>query len=149
MGQIRVGLTVRLIVEALPESGDTGEIETWIPRADPLARTFPVKVRVNNPEYRLLPGMTARVEIPLHESQESIAVPRDALVRSSMGTLVFTVQDGVAQPIPVEPGPSHDGWIAVRGPLQAGDPVVVRGNEGLRPGQPVEVLDSPGPEASQ
>jgi len=39
----------------------------------------------------------------------------------------------------VTTGIGEGDWIEVRGPIQAGDKVVVRGNERLRPGQEVSV----------
>jgi hypothetical protein len=35
----------------------------------------------------------------------------------------------------------YDGSVAIEGPVNPGDQVVVRGNERLRPGQPVKILN--------
>jgi multidrug efflux pump subunit AcrA (membrane-fusion protein) len=53
---------------------------------------------------------------------------------------LVTVQKGKASHLPVELVASHDDFWEVKGPLEAGMPVVVEGNERLRPGQPVKVL---------
>ncbi len=85
-------------------------------------------------------GQTVRVTIPTADVREVLAVPRDALVLRGDGIAVFIVDDeNKARRIRVTTGIGEGEWIEVRGPIQAGDKVVVRGNERLRPGQEVSV----------
>lgn len=46
----------------------------------------------------------------------------------------------VVKPVPVELGIAAGAWLQVKAELQAGDRVVVLGNERLRPGAPVSIL---------
>lgn len=46
---------------------------------------------------------------------------------------------GTVRPVPVEMGVAYQGRIQVKGALKPGDFVVTRGNERLRPGQPVTI----------
>ncbi len=88
-------------------------------------------------------GQTARVTIPAAELREVLAVPRDALVLRGSGTAVFVIEeDGTARRATVSAGIGQGEWIEVAGPVQAGDRVVVRGNERLRDGQRVEIRES-------
>ena len=89
----------------------------------------------------LLPvGQTVRVTVPTADVREVLAVPRDALVLRGDGITLFIVnEDNTARRIRVTTGIGEGEWIEVRGPVQAGDQVVVRGNERLRPGQEVSV----------
>lgn len=93
---------------------------------------------------RSLPvGQTVRVTIPTAESREVLAVPRDALVLRGSGTAVFIIDDeGTARRATVSTGIGQGDWIEVAGPVQAGDRVVIRGNERLRDGQTVEIRES-------
>lgn len=93
---------------------------------------------------RSLPvGQTVRVTIPTAESREVLAVPRDALVLRGSGTAVFIIDDeGTARRATVSTGIGQGDWIEVVGPVQAGDRVVIRGNERLRDGQTVEIRES-------
>ncbi len=88
-------------------------------------------------------GQTARVTIPTAELREVLAVPRDALVLRGSGTAVFVIEeDGTARRATVSTGIGQGDWIEVAGPVQAGDRIVVRGNERLRDGQEVEIRGS-------
>ena len=49
-------------------------------------------------------------------------------------------EEGTAQPRTVEVGVAMDTWFEVLRGLDVGDTVVVRGNERLRPGQPIEPM---------
>lgn len=94
-------------------------------------------------EMPLPVGQTVRVTIPTAESREVLAVPRDALVLRGSGTAVFIIDDeGTARRATVSTGIGQGDWIEVAGPVQAGDRVVVRGNERLRDGQTVEIRES-------
>lgn len=85
-------------------------------------------------------GQTVRVTIPTADVREVLAVPRDALVLRGDGIAVFIVdEENKARRIRVTTGIGEGEWIEVRGPIQPGDKVVVRGNERLRPGQEVSV----------
>ena len=94
-----------------------------------------------NTQAPLLPvGQTVRVTVPTADVREVLAVPRDALVLRGDGITLFIVnEDNTARRIRVTTGIGEGEWIEVRGPVQAGDQVVVRGNERLRPGQEVSV----------
>ena len=114
-----------------------GTISAIIPQGNLTTRTFPVKVRIGNISG-LMQGMEAKVSLPAGTQVEATIVPRDAVISQRGQTTIWTVRDGKAEPVPV----TIDAWlgneVAVHGPgLSAGMPVVVKGNERLRPGQPV------------
>ena len=92
---------------------------------------------------RLPVGQTVRVAIPMAAVREVLAVPRDALVLRGDGAAVYVVDEtNQARRVPVSPGIGSGDLIEVDGELQAGDRVVIRGNERLRPGQSVEIMDA-------
>jgi len=129
---------VGVTFEALPEMRIEGRVAEIIPRADAQARSFPVKVRIPNPERRIGAGMLAQVDLPIGEPQPTLLVPKDALIRNGSAEFVFRIkEDGTVEQVAVVSGQGVGAWNVVRGPLTAGDRVVTRGNERLFPGQPV------------
>lgn len=139
---LRPGRPVTLTLDALPGRRFQGTLQVIVAQADPDTRTFPVWITVPNPDFQIQAGMTARVELPLGRIQKAWLVPKDALVLQGTRALVYTVRDGKAVPIPVETGRWVGDRVVVRGPVKAGMLVVVRGNERLRPGQPVQLPNS-------
>jgi len=96
-------------------------------------------------DARLPVGQAVRVTVPTADVREVLAVPRDALVLRGTGTSVFVVEDGnTARRVTVAVGIGSENMIEVKGPIQPGDRVVIRGNERLREGQPIEVIHGGG-----
>lgn len=115
----------------------TGKILSLIPRGDLATRTFPLKIKIDNPDG-LAQGMEAVTWVPAGEPVDAVLVPRDAVIMQRGDLLMWAVKDGAAMPIPVEVAAYVGLEAAVTGPgVQAGMDVVVKGNERLRPGQAV------------
>ncbi len=121
-----------------------GRVSAIVPRGDIATRTFPVKIRVTN-RYSLIEGMEARAEIPSGDEEKSLLVPRDALITAMGQTVVFTVVEGRAKMVPVAVTRYMGKDVAVRtNGLTTGMEVLVKGNERIRDGQPVQVTGGQG-----
>lgn len=115
-------------------------IRTIVPFGD--ARSHLFEIRLDLPDDGdWSAGQAVRVAVPTGGQREVVAVPRDALILRREGAAVFRINaENQAERIPVLPGASDGTMIEVQGPVQAGDRIVIRGGERLRPGQPVTVL---------
>jgi RND family efflux transporter MFP subunit len=137
-------------ISALSKEPFSGKVVSIVPQADLRSRSFPVKVHVANPlaasGHVLKAGMLSKVTLPVGTPHPTTMVPKDALVISGGGHTVYVVDTdpaskmSAARPVNVEVGLSQGSLIQVRGELKAGQQVVTRGNERLRPGQPVQVM---------
>jgi len=87
---------------------------------------------------RLASGQSVTVHIPAGVAREVVAVPKDALVQSPRGWIVYVAIEGAAQPRPVQIGAAVDDRFEVLDGLAPGEIVVTRGNERLRPGQAIQ-----------
>lgn len=140
---VTVGLKVTVVFDSLPKERFEGAVAQVVPLAEPRARTFPVKIRIPNRErggtVMLKAGMFARVTAAIGKTVPALMVPKDALVLGGAKPEVWVVDPETMQvrPVPVELGIPHDDSIQVLGQLKAGQEVVVRGNERLRPGDRV------------
>ena len=127
-----------------------GTVVRIVPQADLRSRTFPVKLRVDNPRqgssHLLKAGMLARVLLAVGKAHPSLLVPKNALVLGGRTPLVFVLKTDAeaneitAHPVEVEIGVADGSLIQVSGELREGDRVVVEGNERLRPGTPVRIV---------
>jgi RND family efflux transporter MFP subunit len=136
--ELAVGTRASVSFESMPDVVAEGEVIAVVPRADPQARTFPVKVRVPNPDRRIGVGMLARVDLPLGEPYRATLVPKDAVVVQGPRQTVYRIDgEGLVETVGVAVGRGIGSWIVVEGPLAPGARVVTRGNERLLPGQAV------------
>lgn len=137
--QLRVGGRARIRIDSLPGLEVTGRVSAIIPRADPSARTFPIKVRIPNRGGRISVGMLAQVTFLAGDPYPATIVPKDAVVSQGPRKIVFLLNgDSTVKLVPVQTGAGAGVWIAVEGAIRPGQKVITRGNERLRPGQPVE-----------
>ncbi|MGE3539155.1 MAG: efflux RND transporter periplasmic adaptor subunit [Candidatus Tectimicrobiota bacterium] len=145
--RLRLGDEATVVLDALPERPFSGRVKHIVPQADLASRTFPVKIEVaNTPDTILKAGMFARVTLRSSTLQPTLLVPKDAIVRRAGGQVVFVVHDGKARLVPIKTGRAFESAIEVlEGKLQAGDSVVVTGNESLQDQAPVMAKASPGP----
>lgn len=117
-----------------------GVIFARTPGGDAATRTFPVKVRLAE-SAGLAQGMEARVSLPAADPAAAVLVPRDAVVMAQGQSMIFVVEAGLAKAVPVTVAAYLGMTAGVNGPgLAGGMDVVVKGQERLRPGQPVNVL---------
>ncbi len=140
IAEVRRGEAASLSLDALPGRSFAGRVVHIIPQADASSRTFPVKVEVANPDGHIKSGMFARVTLPVGKGRRALVVPKDALVSRGPVSLLFVVADGKARQVAVKRGQATGAWVAVEGPVEEGQFVVVRGNERLRDGMPVVVM---------
>lgn len=132
----------------LPALGDTLKAHdfTVVSMGDRLARTFPVRVRLPNPDGRLRPGMSAIGMTPTGAPVEGMTVHKDAIMRNDAGSFVWFDAGGAAQVAPVEAMFATGDRVLVRSPvLKPGMNVLIQGNERVFPGQPLRFIQNPSP----
>jgi multidrug efflux pump subunit AcrA (membrane-fusion protein) len=151
---IGVGDTILVVIDALRLEAE-GQIVSINPSGMSAARTFPVKVRLDDRGGLLKPGMSVTAMLPIGEQGERLTVPRDAvLYRGGAASVWVTTpsdeQTSLAAPIPVRALFGVGDRVAIEpviasdaSRLAEGTPVVVEGAERLSPGTPVTFGEGP------
>jgi RND family efflux transporter MFP subunit len=122
-------------------------IRAIVPVGDERSRMIEVRVAMSGAGWPI--GSAVRVDLPAAQHAAGLMVPRDAVIVRSDGAHVFRVGKGeLAERIAVRVGNGDSQRVEVTGGLTAGDRVIVRGAERLRPGQPVKVAAGPGNKAA-
>jgi RND family efflux transporter MFP subunit len=132
---------VRVLIASISDEAFIGEISGILPEGDSQARTFPVHVSLLNPGFKIKSGMETKATFNLGTQKNALLVPKDAIITAGTNRLIFVVASSVAQPVNVRVIGYYDGNVAVEAPIKPGDRVVIRGNERLMPGQPVQILE--------
>jgi len=136
--------TVSITLDALPDREFDGTIDAVVPVSDVSSRTFLIHVRVNAGDARLTPGMSVHGKLNLSTGSRGVVVSRDAILRYPDGRVTVWVIDPQSEPPTVSEkrittGHSFDGLITIREGIEAGDVIVVQGNESLQEGQQVRI----------
>jgi len=141
VSQIRQGDNVDIGFDALPDLSLRGEITYIVPQAGRESRTFPVKVVADNKDGLIKSGMVARVSFLIGEPSLVKLVPKDAIVEQNKRNFVYVVNGGSAEPVQVTTGIAIKDLVQIIGPVEKGQLIVIRGNERLKPNQPVKIVD--------
>lgn len=147
---LMTGSSADVMIDPLPGRVLKGKVVARVPVNDPAARTFLARIEVAGGEGIMTPGMSAQVVFALRGAENAVTVPRDAIVRRQDGsTRVWIVNDAdsTVSERRVELVRSLQRTVEVRSGLAAGAKVVVRGNETLREGQKVRIVESAIPAA--
>lgn len=148
-GQVDPGTPVEVRVDALPNRFIEAQVTATVPVSSTNARTFPIRIELENREGALAPGMSARVLLKLTTGDESevLQLDRDAIVRRPDGSeTVWKIEkngdDALVTPVTVRVGRAFRNRVEILGEtLAPGDRVVLHGNETLTPGQTVRIVE--------
>lgn len=136
---IHPGAKVEVVINAFAQSL-TGTIDSIDPRADAKTKNVFIKIRIPI-IAKSAENLSASVHLPISDKQELSIIPRDALIKFKGKDFVYTVKEGKASILPVNIVTFLGNKVAANNPyLTPGMPVIIEGNERLRPDQPVTVL---------
>jgi RND family efflux transporter MFP subunit len=121
-----------------------GRVRQVDPQADPVTRTFKVRVAVNNPPaaMRLGATVTGRIEV---DHGHGVSIPASALTSANNSPAIWVVDPAslTVSLKPVEVLRFSPGSAVLSGGLEGGEIVVTAGVQALHPGQKVRLLGEP------
>jgi RND family efflux transporter MFP subunit len=140
-GHLAVGQAVT--VRAGTQQAES-RIRAIVPVGDERSRMMEVRIAMPGAGWPI--GSAVRVDLPAAQQSAGLLVPRDAVIVRAGGAHVYRVGKGdVAERVVVRVGNGDSKRVEITGALAAGDRVVVRGGERLRPGQAVTIAASGAP----
>lgn len=145
LAQLHRGAEVKIVVPAYADEPVTGQVDVVDPILDADTRNVRVIARAPNPEGRLLPGMSADVELVLERRESALTIPSQAVVGEGRDFFVYKVgEDGSAMRTTVTLGTRTATSVEVLSGLAQGDVVVTAGQQKLYPGAKVMPLGAMG-----
>lgn len=141
---VKPGQEAQVTFDAFPGRSYPARVRRVNPAADARTRSFPVEVEVPNKDGGILPGMFAKLTIPLQRRDNVVTVPQEAVLLRGNRTLVYVVEKGVARARPVETGISDGAHTEITAGLRSGEQVIVSGQHYVGDGTPVSVQQPAG-----
>jgi RND family efflux transporter MFP subunit len=115
--RLQIGQPAALTTDTFPDQVFTGRIDRIAPIFQKSTRQARVEMTVDNPQYRLKPGMFIRASLTLARVAEAVIVPEQALTRRNDRDGIFIVSDDGQTVV----------WREVAVGIRAGDRVQVQG----------------------
>ena len=135
--RVAAGMTADVGVDAYPGEIFKGKVARVAPVLDPATRTAQMEVEVPNTDFRLKPGMYARVQITVDHREGALVVPRNSVVDIEGKRGVFLASDSKAQFREVTLGLQEAELVEVLAGLGEGEKVVTTGAAGLKDGDTI------------
>jgi len=116
-----------------------GYIESADNRVNPATGSLVLRMVFSNADQSLLPGLFARVRIPISAPQPALLVSERAIGTDQSQKFVLTVdRNNTVAYRTVKLGATLGGMRVVREGVQAGDSIIVNGLQRVRPGMTVD-----------
>src|ERR1700722_9918094 len=151
---LKVGQTVRVMVDAYPGRNFEGKINAIEPQIATDTRNIRVQATIENPEHILKPGMFATTTVVLPDKPPVVTVPETAVDYTLYGDAVFVIAEKKADDGKtslsavrtfVRSGNRVSGRVEILNGLKPGDRVVSVGQIKLQSGAAVSISPDPAP----
>ncbi len=136
--KITLGQEARISVDAYPEEKFPGAVTKISPVVDLTTRTAPIQITLDNPEYRLQPGMFAKVTLILQAHKNVPVILKEAILGKEPNLYVYVIENKKAILKNITLGIRQGPYYAVQEGLKEGDRVVIMGQQRLYDGALVE-----------
>lgn len=141
VGALKQGGSAMVFIPSLNDSA-TGKITIINPQADASSRTYSVKIKLNNQQGRLLPGMLAAINLHTGSTVSALTIPATSVVRDADDiTYVFIANaqhKAVRKRITVGALTGKNDVVVTAG-LNGGEQVVTAGHSNLKDGTAISL----------
>ncbi|MBU9888424.1 MAG: efflux RND transporter periplasmic adaptor subunit [Candidatus Omnitrophica bacterium] len=90
--KITLGQKAKVFVDSYPDKPFEGVVDNIAPQITGTSRTSTAKVRIENPEGLMIPGMFARVRILLYSKKDALIAPTDAIQGGEGEKFVYVIK---------------------------------------------------------
>ncbi len=149
VGAIRTGQKVMVLPAGIMGTdvrGQDGKIIHVSYQADEMTRTYPTRIEMDNSRGLLRPGMIVRVRFVRRILEDVLVVPLYSIIDRDGEKFLFVVENGSATERKVHLGPILNGSVVVHGGLQEGENLIVKGQQLVSDGGPVNIVEQQGKE---
>lgn len=147
--KVKIGIPAEIQVDALAGEIFRGKVTRIIPEIDPLSRNFNVELEIPNPNLRLKSGMFANLRLFVGQ-KETLTISREILITDLVTgvSYAFVVEGNQAVRRKLTLGERSGLLIEVLQGLKEGEDLVMKGQNNLKPGSKVKIIQESAGKAS-
>lgn len=141
LSMVQTGQQVRINHYSLDEEESLeGRVTEISPAVDPNTRMYDAKIRVQNPQKKLRPGMFVKANVMVQHKDSVITLPREVVLEQNDRQIVYVVQEERARERNVITGIESGDRVEIIDGVEKDERVVTDGYETLRDRSRVKVL---------
>jgi membrane fusion protein, copper/silver efflux system len=128
VSRVPLGSSVEAQATAWPGQTFKGRVIALLPQVDPQTRTLTVRVALDNPDFRLSPGMWVTLNFTAPARELQLVVPSEAVIVTGERSVVIVAGEGGSfNVVNVTPGVEQDGQTPILSGLKEGQSIVLSG----------------------
>ncbi len=125
---VPMGSTVEARASAWPAASFKGRVIAFLPQVDPQTRTLTVRVALDNPDFRLSPGMWVALDFTAPAAAPQLVVPSEAVIVTGQRSVVIVADGkGSFDVVSVSTGVEQEGRTPILSGLKEGQSIVLSG----------------------
>ncbi|WP_119344069.1 efflux RND transporter periplasmic adaptor subunit [Facilibium subflavum] len=136
---LKIGQEINFHLDAFTDQTFHAKVNYIAPNVSNDNLTFVVRAQFDNKDNLLSPGMSTYVTQVLKQDNKVLAVPEASLNAQSGGFIVYIVNQGKAQAVPVSIGQLYKGYVSILSGVKAGEKVIVSADGSISDGLAVKV----------
>ncbi len=140
IGTLKKGQKAFITSEHMKHEEFSGWIKRVSPVVDPQSGTFKVTIGIRNENNRLRPGMFVNTHIITDTHQNTVLIPKTALVYENENVHVFVVRDSVAHKVKLDLGFQDYENVESLSQIEPGEKIIVVGQAGLKDQTKVNIV---------
>ncbi|MBS3807978.1 MAG: efflux RND transporter periplasmic adaptor subunit [Bacteroidales bacterium] len=140
LAKIQPGQPVNVDHYSLESETLEGKVTEISPAVDPTTRMFDAKLKVQNPNKTLRPGMFVKANVLVEYKDSVITLPREVVLDKNDRKVVYVVQQDRARERTVVTGIESEDRIEITNGIERDERVVTDGYETLRNRSKVRIL---------
>jgi RND family efflux transporter MFP subunit len=126
--------TATVVIQAIGQKVYEAQVERIGVVANQISKTYQVKLRMSNPEFKIKPGMVCDVNLSIEKDKKVIEVPSQAVVKGERNKNYIFLIDGKSSKVKrkeVEIGEFANNNLQILSGINEGDILVVNGQHKL------------------
>ena len=140
--KVRVGQIAKIALEGTGGKDVQGAITNINPSADPQSRQITLKIRIENADHALRPGLFGKINFSTDAKKVDISVPKEAILYTGkIPSIAVVNKDSKIEMRLVKLGVSDEKVIEVTEGIVAGEKVVTLTYDALKDGKEIKVVD--------
>ncbi len=141
LAQIKVGQSVQVDINALPDKKIVGVIDNISPNTSSKNNFYVVKVKIDNSNDDIKSGMFAKISLSAENKSNILMVPNETIKMENGVNYLYTVDNGQVKKISVETGISNEKFTEVTSNIKEGLDVITEGQNLLSDGEKVNLVE--------
>ena len=138
---IKKELDVKARFSGIKDKIFVGKVEGVASRVNAETRSILTRVKIENPEYELIPGSLLEVTLSFNK-RDSLSIPDTSIILEGNKAYVYKIsEENIANRSDIQIGLRYDGNVEVLSGLNSGDIIVSEGLKKVKPNSKIQPIN--------